>query len=204
MGNGPDKENGDGLGTADLADDGDRISVTDAHGTVARFEMAYSPTESDRFQFGPPLRQRIVGFLFLGFAMAMVGLVVYGESSGSPPGLSAWLADRDRGQPIGSLGLSIFVLVCALGTVAAAQMRGLIVRGDGIETRSSSAGFPRISRRTWAQIERIIVDDKSIMVELWNGEYERLPAVADHRGASDLLERIASGRKIRVTRLPSA
>ena len=38
-------------------DDGDRISITDVNGTVARFEMTYSPPEAgDKTKFGPPLR----------------------------------------------------------------------------------------------------------------------------------------------------
>src|SRR6202041_118093 len=51
----------EGADLVDLADpaSGDRISVTDVHGTVARFEMAYSPVEGDKFSFGPPLYQRI-------------------------------------------------------------------------------------------------------------------------------------------------
>jgi hypothetical protein len=184
-------------------DDGDRISVTDVNGTVARFEMAYSPTESDRFRFGPPLRQRLPSFVFLGFAMAMVGVVLYGESASSGTALSTWIAEHDRGRPIGSLGLAVIVLVCSMGTVVRAQMRGLIVRADGVEARYLLAlGMPRICRWTWAQVERIIFDDASVMFELWNGEYERLPAVDDHAGMCDLLERIASGRKIRVTKLP--
>ncbi len=184
-------------------DDGERVSVTDVNGTVARFEMAYSPTEDDRFRFGPPWQQRLPSLIFLGFAAAMVGTVLYGESSASGAALSHWLADQDRGRPIGSLGLSIIVLFCAVGTVVRAQMRGLVVKADGVEARYLLAlGVPRICRWTWPQVERIIVDDASVMFELWNGEYERLPAVSDHAGMCDLLERIASGRKIRLTKLP--
>ncbi len=195
----------DGLATADAAGDGDRISVTDVNGTVARFEMAYSPSDSERHRFGPPLRQRLPSLVFLAFGVAMLGAVLYGESGHSSSGLSQWLADQDRGRPIGSLGLAVIVLACALGTVARAQMRGLIVRADGVEARYLLAlGFPRICRWTWAQVERVIVDDESVMFEMWNGEYERLPEVHDTHRLADLLERIAAGRKIRVTRLPSA
>ncbi len=184
-------------------DDGDRVSVTDVNGTVARFEMAYSPSDTDRFRFGPPMRQRVPSLVFLVLAVAMVGVVLYGESSGGAAGLSRWLAEQDRGRPIGSLGLSLVIVACALGTVARAQMRGLIVRADGVEARYLlPLGVPRITRWTWAQVERIIVDDASVMFELWNGEYERLPPVSDHAGMCHLLERIASGRKIRVTKLP--
>jgi hypothetical protein len=193
----------EGLATAELGDEGDRISVTDVNGTVARFEMAYSPVESDRFRFGPPLRQRIPSLLFLAFAAAMLAAVLYGESAGSGTRLSIWLAEQDRGRPIGSLGLSIIVLASALGTVARAPMRGLVIRADGVEARYLlPLGIPRIRRWTWAQVERIVVDDRSVMFELWNGEYERMPAVGDHAALCELLERIAAGRKLRVTKLP--
>jgi len=195
----------DGLATSDLAEEGERISVTDVNGTVARFEMAYSPTETDRFRFGPPWRQRLPSFVFLGFALAMVGVVLYGESAASGASLSHWLAEQDRGRPISSLGLALIVFACAVGTVARAQMRGLVVRADGVEARYLLAlGVPRICKWTWAQVERIIVDETSVMFELWNGQYERLPPVHDHAGMCDLLERIASSRKIRVTKLPHA
>jgi hypothetical protein len=184
-------------------DDGDRVSVTDVNGTVARFEMAYSPADSDRFRFGPPMRQRVASLVFLAIAIGMVAVVLYGESSSSESALSEWLAQQDQGRPIGSLGLSLIITLCALGTVARAQMRGVIVRAEGVEARYLLAlGVPRIKKWAWAQVERVIVDDESVMFEMWNGEYERMPEVRDHAGMCHLLERIAAGRKIRVTKLP--
>ena len=187
---------------AGLPDLGDEVSVTDVNGTVARFEMAYSPVDSDRFRFGPPIRQWIPSLIFLVAAITMVATVAVGQGSSTTP-LSRWLADQDRGRAIGSLGLALIVLVCALGTVIRAQMRGVIVRGDGVEARYLlPLGVPRIRRWTWAQLERIVLDESSVMFELWNGQYERMPAVRDTAGFCSLLERIASARKIRVTRLP--
>jgi hypothetical protein len=191
------------LATDDLENEGDRISVTDVNGTVARFEMAYSPRHSDRFRFGPPTRQMVPSLVFVALAIGLLLTVVLGQASGSSTRIGQWLADQDRGRPIGSLGLGIIILVSALGTVARATMRGMIVRADGVEARYLLAlGVPRIRKWAWPQVERIIVDDRSIMFELWDGQYERLPDVKDHKGLCDLLERIASGRKIRVTKLP--
>jgi hypothetical protein len=199
----PDAPASEGPASTDLSDEGDRTSVTDVNGTVARFEMAYSPSETERFRFGPPVRQRIPSLAFLAFALGLIGTVLYGGSSASGPALAHWLAEQDRGRPVGSLGLAVIVLLCALGTVARAQMRGLVVRADGIEARYLLAlGVPRICRWTWAQVERVIVDDTSVMFEMWNGEYERLPEVSDHGALVALLERIAAGRNLRVTRLP--
>ncbi len=193
----------EGLATVPLTDGEDSISITDVHGTVARFDMSYSPATRQDIRFGPPWRQRLGSLFFLCFGIALVGTVLYGESSASGPALSRWLAEQDRGRAIGSLGLSIIVLVCAIGTVVRAQMRGLIMRPDGVEARYLLAmGFPRVRRWAWAQVERIIVDDRSVMFELWNGEYERMPDVRDHKGLCELLERVAATRKIRLTKLP--
>ena len=192
-----------GLATASLTDGEDPVSVTDVHGTIARFEMSYSTPRSQDVRFGPPWRQRLASLGFLAFGIALVGTVLYGESGSSAPGLSRWLAEQDRGRAIGSLGLSIIVLVCAIGTVIRAQMRGLVVRPDGVEARYLLAmGLPRIRRWAWPQVERIIVDHRSVMFELWNGEYERMPEVRDHKGLCDLLENVSATRKIRLTKLP--
>ena len=50
-------------------------SVTDVNGTVARFEMAYSPIARRAVSFGPPLRQRLPSLVFCAFGAVLVGLV---------------------------------------------------------------------------------------------------------------------------------
>ena len=195
---------------ADLPDlagdsgDGDRVSVTDVHGTVARFEMAYSPASGDKFSFGPPLYQRIPSLFFLAFAVAMVAFVFIVEAGPSTSRFYAWIVEGDRGRPLRAQTLSFIVLASALGTIVRAQMRGVVVRADGVEARYLLAmGLPRIRRWAWSQIERIVLDDSQVMFELWNGQYERLPRVRDPAKLAELLARIATGRRIRVTRLPS-
>ncbi len=190
---------------ADDSGDHERVSVTDVNGTVARFEMAYSPTASDRFAFGPPLRMRIPSFLYLAFAFVVVGLVLAAHAGSSNTRLYVWVVEGDRGRPIGSMALALIVLASGIGTVIRAHMRGVIVRAEGIEARYLLAlGVPRIKRWAWSQVERIILDERAIMFELWNGEYERMPEVAEPRKLGDLLERIAAARHIRVTHLPGS
>jgi hypothetical protein len=181
----------------------DRISVTDVNGTVARFEMAYSPSASDRFAFGPPLRMRVPSFVYLAFALFVVGLVVAAHAGSSNSSLYIWVVEGDRRRPLGSIALACIVLASGVGTVIRAHMRGVIVRAEGIEARYLYAlGVPRIKRWAWSQVERIILDERAIMFELWNGSYERMPEVAEPGKLGDLLERIAAVRHIRVTRLP--
>lgn len=191
---------------ADLGDEsnGDRISVTDVNGTVAKFEMSYSPplTGNGRLTFGPPMRMRIPGFVYLAFATAIVGVVLAAHFGSSNSALFNWIVAGDRGRPISSAGLSFIIMLSALGTVLRAHMRGVVVRADGLEARYVLAlGMPRIKRWAWAQVHRMVVDDTQVMLELWDGRYERLPPVAEPKKLSALLEQIAGGRKIAVTRL---
>jgi hypothetical protein len=187
---------------AEGPESGDRVSVTDAHGTIARFEMAYSPVEGDKFSFGPPLRQRIPSFFFLAFAGAMVAFVFIVQAGPSTSRFYAWIVEGDRGRPMSAQTLSFIVLASAIGTIIRAQMRGVVVRADGVEARYLlPMGLPRVRRWAWSQIERIVLDDSQVMFELWNGQYERLPPVRDPAKMGDLLERIASARHIRLTRL---
>ncbi len=185
------------------AEPSERISVTDVNGTVARFEMAYSPNDKDRFAFGPPLRMRVPSFIFLGFSLVLVGLVLAAHAGSSNSKLYVWLVEGDRGRPVSAGVLATIVFLSAVGTVIRAHMRGVIVRAEGVEARYLlPMGVPRIKRWAWTQIERIVVDAHAVMFELWNGEYVRMPDVAKPGELGDLLERIATARRIRVTRLP--
>jgi hypothetical protein len=46
-----------------------------------------------------------------------------------------------------------------------------------------------------------VIDGENVMLELWNGEYERLPKVKDGKRLADLLASIATARGRSVTRL---
>jgi hypothetical protein len=186
-------------------EDGDRVSVTDVNGSVARFDMAYSPPGGDKTRFGPPLAQRLPSLLFVALALAMVSVVFIGEGGPSGSRLHAFIVEGDRGRLLSAQTLAFIVLASAIGTAFRARMRGVIVRPDGIEARYLLAlGIPRIRRWAWSQIERIVLDDTQVMFELWNGQYERLPPVAEPKKLSDLLEHIAATRKLRLTRLKPA
>jgi hypothetical protein len=177
-------------------------SVTES-GTVARFEMAYSPPNGAE-TFGPPLRQRVGAMAFLAFGVVLASLVAvayYASSSNS--GLYRWIVEGDHFRPMPSPFLASVIVLSGLGTVVRAQMRGVVVHPDGIEARYLlPLGLPRVKRWAWAQIERVVLDDSGAMLDLWDGTYERLPDVARPGEMGALLERIAGGRRIVVTRLP--
>lgn len=184
------------------SDDGDRPSITDAHGTIARFEMAYSPNESDRFAFGPPLWARIPGYIFLAFAATVGLLVLYAHFAPSNSRLYIWIVEGDHHRAFGSAPLAFVIAFTAIGNVIKTGLRGVIVTAEGIEARILLAGgFPKVRRWTWAQVDRLVIDGEDVMVELWNGEYERLPKVKDGEKLANLLASIATARGRAVTRL---
>ncbi len=185
----------------DGADDGDRPSITEVNGTVAKFEMAYNAAKSDRFAFGVPTMSRVPGYLFLLFA-AVVGLVVLTAYNGSSnTSLYRWVVEGDRNRVFGSGPLAFIILFAAVGNVIKTALQGVVITADAIEVRALYAGFPRVKRWTWAQVDRLVVDDDSVMLELWNGTYERLPKVKDGKKLADLLAGIATSRGRAVTRL---
>jgi hypothetical protein len=181
--------------TDDHSDEGERPSITEVHGTVARFEMAYSPTPHERFVFGPPIWQRLPSLLFLAFAgtLALAALVAHNGSSNSA--LHHFIVEENRTP------LVLVIVLAAIATFIRSGLRGVIVTRDGVETRTLSLGFPRVRRYRWAQIDRVVLDEEEVLFELWNGSYERLPKVREGTKMVDLLERVAIGRGRQVTRL---
>jgi hypothetical protein len=188
----------------DDGDDGDRPSITEVNGTVAKFEMAYNADKSDRFAFGVPLLTRLPGYAFLAFA-ALIGLTVLSAYHGSSnSSLYIWVVEGDRHRVFGSGPLAFIIVFAALGNVLKTALRGVVVTADAIEARFLVAGFPKVKRWTWAQIDRLVVDQGDVMLELWDGTYERLPKVRDGKKLADLLAGIATARGRSVTRLETA
>lgn len=180
----------------------DEPSITEVHGTIARFEMAYSPPADERTVFGPPAAQRWPSLVWFAFTAAVLVSVIIAYTGSSNSRLYVWVVEGDRGRPLPAWILSLFIFASGVATVARARMRGVVVTGEGLEARYLMAlGVPRIQKWTWAQMDRFVIDKKRIMVELWNGTHEVLPAVQDTQKLGDLLERIALGRKKDVTRL---
>jgi hypothetical protein len=176
-------------------DEGERPSITEANGTVARFEMAYSPSPMERFVFGPPIWQRLPSLVFVGFAAVLGAAALIAHSSPTSSALYRFMVLENR------IPLVIIIALAAVATFIRSGLRGVVITRDGVETRTLSLGFPRVRRWRWAQIDRVVLDKQDVLVELWNGSYERLPRVAEGEKMVDLLERVALGRGRQVTRL---
>ena len=187
-------------------DDEDRVSVTDVHGTVARFEMTYSPPNGEKTKFGPPLRSRIPSALYLFGALGLGAAVWYAYAlAPSSSRVFAWVVEGDRARPISASVLATMVVVSAVATVVRTHMRGVVLSDDWIEARYLLAlGIPRARRWGWPQVLRVVVDGTRVALELWDGSFERLPEVARGRELVDLVVQQAQRRRIDVTVLERA
>lgn len=190
----------------DFSDEGDRPSITDANGTVARFEMAYEPSPKERHPFGPPFVTRIPSLIYLCVGIALVFIVWVAYSSSGNGKLYELIAEGDKYRAVGSPVLSGMILVSGLATVLRAHMRGVIVHGDGVEMRDILLlGVPTVRKLAWPMIHRIVVDDTQkqthVALELWDNTHLKLPDVAKGKEFADLLERIGAARRIATTRL---
>ena len=183
-----------------LADEGDRPSITEVNGTVARFEMAYQPEAPFRQGFGAPFWQHVPALLWFFFSLGVTTVVVAAYHM-SNTALFVWIVERDR-QGIPASVLAFLVLASGIATLARSYMRGVIVHKHGVEARYIlPLGMPRVRKWAWAQIHRMVVSDDGVMLELWTNEYEKLPRVArlDELGA--LLVQLAAQHGILVTTL---
>ncbi len=184
------------------ADEGDRVSVTDVNGSVAHFEMSYAPPTDVRRKFMAPLSARLPSFLYLAIAAAICGIVVWGYNAPSTSKIFMWVVGGDRSRPLGSQGLAIIVAVSAIATVVRAHMRGVVVSPDFIEARYLlPLGIPKTTRWWWAQVSRIILDTKSIAIELNDNSWQRLPEVAGFDDLRALIVAHATKHSVDVTTL---
>jgi hypothetical protein len=180
---------------------GDRESITGVHGTVAHFEMSYSPLSGEKTKFGPPLNERIPSALYLAGAGVMAAVVSYAYGFAPPTSrIFNWVVEGDRNRPISADILTIVVVVSALATVIRTHMKGVLVSDDWIEARYLLAfGIPRARRWGWPQVLRLIVDDANVAFEFWDGTYERLPKVARSAELVSLLRQHAVRHRIDIT-----
>jgi hypothetical protein len=188
---------------APVDEDGDRISVTDVNGTIARFEMTYEPPSAgERVKFGPPLRTRIPSAAYL-VAAIIFGLVTwYAYNAPTSSKLFVWAVEGDRIRPLSVSVIAVILLVSSLATVVRTHMRGVIVTDDWIEARYLlPLGIPRARRWGWPEVTRVVLDGSRAGFELYHGGFERLPEVADGQGLLNIIVHHAGRHRIDVTSL---
>ena len=183
----------------------DRVSVTGVNGTVARFEMSYSPPADERVRFAAPFRQRLPSLIFLGLALGFALLVALAYQAPDANSVFTWIAEGDRQRALTSQVFSIVMLLCAAATVLRAHMRGIIISPDWIVVRSMlPLGIPYAKRWGWPQVHRVIVDRRSIALELMDTSFNALPPVQDPKKLRDLLFMHATRKRIQITLLEDA
>jgi hypothetical protein len=190
-----------GLVSDPVDDDGDRISITDVHGTIARFEMSYEPPSAgEKTKFGPPMRSRIPSAIYLVCAVVF-GIVTWcAYSAPSSSKLFVWAVEGDRMRPLSLSVIAVIVLVSAAATVLRTHMRGVIITDDWIEARYLlPLGIPRAKRWGWPQVTRVVLDGQRVGFEMYDGSFERLPDVADGSGLVQLVMHHAARMRLDVT-----
>jgi hypothetical protein len=184
-------------------EDGDRISITDVNGTIARFEMTYEPPSAgQKTKFGPPLRSRIPSAIYLVCAVTFGLVTWYAYSAPTSSMLFVWAVEGDRIRPLSLSVIAVVVLVSAIATVLRTHMRGVIVTDDWVEARYLlPLGIPRAKRWGWPQITRVVLDAQRVGFEMYDGSFERMPDVADGHGLVQLILHHAGRLRIDVTSL---
>jgi hypothetical protein len=160
------------------------------------FDMTYRPTESS---FGPPFAARIPSLLYLFVALCGVAAVVMAEHSPSNSWLYVNIVERGVRGFVSARVCAGLLLMGAVSSLLRTNMRGVRVRGDGVDFRDVVAlGWPRARRFKWAQIDRIVLDLPYIALDLWDGTRSFLPAVDDRQGLATVLEKVGHARAIPV------
>ena len=158
--------------------------------------MTYRPNET---AFGPPWSIRISSLLHVAVALAVVTFVIVGETSPSTSWLFVYVVEQDAERVLGARALAVVLVVSSTASVVRTAMRGVRVRPDGVEYRDLiSWALPRVRRFKWPQIDRVVLDQKDVALDLWDGSRAYLPPVSDRAGLATTLEKIALARAIPV------
>lgn len=159
--------------------------------------MTYRPNER---VYLPPWRHRLPAYVYLLLATVTLVIVLVAEASSSNSELYVRIIEHNSRRLMAPRTFGLLLVVSAGAAVVRSSMRGVRIRGDGIEYRDVLSGFwPKLRRMRWAQIDRIILDvPGEVVVEIWDGSSVYLPKVADHEGLLMTLEKTAAARAIPI------
>lgn len=122
------------------------------------------------------------------------------EQSPSNSELYVRIIEQNANRVISPRTFAILLCVSAASAAVRSGMRGVRVRGDGIEYRDV-VGFvwPKRKRFRWPQIDQIVLDiPGEVAVDLWDSSRAYLPKVGDRDGLVSTLEVVAAARAIPV------
>ncbi len=173
-----------------------RMAVVSRASRPPGFDMSYRPRES---VYSVPWLERLPSLLYLTAALLIIALVAIGEHSAPGSWLFNYVVVQDRGRLLGSRAFAAVLTVGAIASVLRGNMRGVRIFGDGVEAREITQLFvPRVRRYRWPQMALIVLDQRHVALELWDGQRAVLPAVGDREGLITALERVAAARDIPV------
>ena len=161
------------------------------------FDMTYRPATR---VFQAPWRTRIPSLVYLGVTLVVAGVVLVAEHSPSNSVLYVQVVEHGSRHIISARTFAILLLVSSVSSVLRANMRGVRVRGDGIEYRDVvSLLLPRLRRFRWAQMDRIkLMKTGLITIDLWDGNRAMLPQVQHRDLLARTLEHVAIARAIPI------
>ncbi|HEY4159359.1 MAG TPA: hypothetical protein VGM29_14725 [Polyangiaceae bacterium] len=160
------------------------------------FDMTYRPSDTT---FGPPFSAWVPPLIYLAFAACAVLTLVLAERSPSDSWLYVNVVERGVRGFISARACAACFAVGAVASMLRTNMRGVRIRGDGVEFRDVIAlGYPRARRYKWAQIDRIVLDLPHVALDLWDGTRAFLPSVDDRPGLATVLEKVGHARAIPV------
>lgn len=159
--------------------------------------MTYRPTER---VFLPPWQQRLPSLLYLALATTVMVVVLVAEQSSSNSQLFIRIVEHNARRIITPRTFAILLCVSAVSAAIRTGMRGVRVRGDGLEYRDViSFVWPKLRRFRWPQIDCVILDiPGEVAVDLWDGSRAFLPKVGDRDGLVATLTTVAAARAIPV------
>jgi len=159
--------------------------------------MTYRPAEH---VFPPPWRQRLPALLYLTLAVTTLIVVLVAEASSSNSQIYIRIIEQNSRRILGPRTFGLLLVASATAAVVRGGMRGVRLRGDGIEYRDILTGFwPKVRRMRWPQIDAIVLDvPGEVIIELWDSTRVYLPRVSDREGLILALEKVARARAIPV------
>jgi hypothetical protein len=139
-------------------------------------------------------------FLYLIVAATVLVVVMVAEQSSSNSELYVRIIEQNARRVISPRTFAILLCVSAASAVLRSSMRGVRIRGDGIEYRDVVAlAWPKRRRFRWPQVDCMIFDiPGEIAFDLWDGSRAFLPKVGDREGLIASLETVAAARAIPV------
>lgn len=136
--------------------------------------------------------------MYLGLTLAVAAFVFIAEHSPTNSELYVHLIENGSRRIISARTFAILLLISSVASVLRANMRGVRVRGDGLEYRDVvSFMVPKLRRFRWAQMDKItLMKTGLITIDLWDGNRAILPQVEDRDVLDRTLEQVAIARAI--------